>query len=1469
MARPKKKPRPKHSCLTARPKKAASEQSKTPGCVSWAVQGILSFLCQAARFVMTTCSTAAVRLTKFCRTTPNATPSFAQSSRSPQDSLPAKEHGVLGTLLAIPMNVYARAKSLLKASRPDDSGDASRPLLSYSEETLSSGTRSPISEDALPLQLESFDKQPAIKDKMTVKAHEKTVVRKKTESAVEDSITPQSSISLSKPKPTRQHNKGKSNKNAASTQRGSVSTTRTRAKLMHPGENRTKHKFQAHHGDMAGTRQQDTTTGGPVRTSPRTLAKTSAGLTAVTETDNNMGTEQLSKLQNHKNEQEISRKSKQQKVPRQERIGPLQLKESSRKEPMHVQKSTGSQSGPSSKKALPKVPAPNITDKKLSTDTNSTSRPKNIPSHGVADKQRVDYKTSLKKSSKVDIPADKRGSKAILKLPTQRASKGDQKEPLKGKELKMPSKRAAVRQESSGNRDKLGKGAVEKHACQPASQDKEPAKEKDSKAAFKKDTVVAQKSITEKDRQGESAMRKLQARRPGPQSQKEAARHKIRKCPSDEKNTAVQSSAGDRDEHERGAAEKLPTQQPAAQDHKEPARHKKRKRPSDEKNTAAQSSMGDRDEHERGAAEKLPTQEPAAQDHKKPARHKKRKGPCHGKNAAVQSSVGDRDKHERDAAEKLPTQQPAAQDHKEPARHKKRKGPSDEKNIAAESSVGNRDEHERGAAEKLPTQQPAAQDHKEPARHKKRKGPSDEKNTAAQSSVGERDEHERGAAEKLPTQEPAAQDRKEPARRKKRKGPSHEKNAAVQSSVGDRDKHERDAAEKLPAQQPAAQDHKEPARHKKWKAPSGKEARVAHKSTNDRSNHRGGPTKKVQTHHPTRQDWTEPAEIKNAKAKDALDEHSSVEDAEKQGSGTKMSQKLKLTLQGQEEPTDDGDSKTPSNKKAITAKSLIGDRDKQAGSAMKRLQTQHLLPWAQKELEKDKESKAPSEMEDRSADCQASDKKQERGSVKESRIGQPASRAKSKGAGVAKTTENSDSKAGQKIEKQNLKPEPHKTKLRNSQDPPTIQWPQIISARIDGFGPAVTITAERAQGSPQPKAPPKKKSLLDTVHKIMEACAKMTHLLEANSTDTSSTFSQTEDLRLDIISGKAKALSSHVSNAFGKDSSNSPQHEELSSVFGTRLRDKNTGPKKMCTLVKDPAKVPQLPGSTFSWSTGASGTPPWKLNLCKPPTVQEQATQTDSRTAQSTTVSTGCSGLLASHTDHPKKPQQRDTANNDMEQTLQIDLPKGNVTSLVQLLEEKAQQKGNNKPVFPKSFFSPQGLRKDDREGLDNTRVDYNEEPLPFQHTGTSMPAESPKETLQMNLPNSSAHKVLRLGSSKDTRSLDTPVECARNPTQTDLADSPEKPLQVDVPRNVSSLVRLLEENSRQQHENKPTSPKLSSEPVSMPHPGTAGYCSTDTSDNRQPPNVENDRSWPCQWVRTARQPASPIWQKSRHSAFR
>lgn len=492
----------------------------------------------------------------------------------------------------------------------------------------------------------------------------------------------------------------------------------------------------------------------------------------------------------------------------------------------------------------------------------------------------------------------------------------------------------------------------------------------------------------------------------------------------------------------------------------------------------------------------------------------------------------------------------------------------------------------------------------------------------------------------------------------------------------------------------------------------------------------------------------------------------------------------------------------------------------------------------------------------------------------------------------------------------NSKPEPQKMKALDSQDLPSGQWPQMVSARIEGFGPAVIINARKMQQQVPHKTPHKKKSLLDTIQKIMEACAKMAHLLEANSTDEDSTHSEAGGSSPNSVPVKPK-LGGNDMNTACENYGVRKKHHKLPSADGKEQNDKNLSLKK--TLMSE--ELIGTTGEIFRWSTGVKNTPPSLNNLHKPPPrVMDQGTQTEkNRLTQTKGVSTDCTDLLPQQTGH--------VTNNKEQKSLQIDLPKNNVTSLIQLLEEKARQ-DSDELASPKEYFNAEGTAQS--SGARNGEITKSEnkqssvvqedQPLPIQNIGAATAIDCPKTPPPIKLPNGSPHvssvvnffekNAKQPGRNGPTsfkvhsRSRGTPDQkpatyhdgnttekaeamnvvqpyahtkkAANAPssgltTQTDISNNQQSVMHLDMPRNVSSLVHLLEENA--QKWNKAVSHKLGSKSARTALQRTKDD-DTSRSEDVQAPACQEDQTWPCLRPRIFRRTFSTP-KKTHHTTFR
>ncbi|XP_049267646.1 titin-like [Rhipicephalus sanguineus] len=508
-------------------------------------------------------------------------------------------------------------------------------------------------------------------------------------------------------------------------------------------------------------------------------------------------------------------------------------------------------------------------------------------------------------------------------------------------------------------------------------------------------------------------------------------------------------------------------------------------------------------------------------------------------------------------------------------------------------------------------------------------------------------------------------------------------------------------------------------------------------------------------------------------------------------------------------------------------------------------------------------------------------------------------------------TRSSEKRKGLKVAGQNSVPGPQQINTQDSQDMPSGKWPHIVSARIEGFGPAVVINARKIE--PQiphsHKVPHKKKSLLDAVHKIMEACAKMTHLLETSSTDDS-TFSKAISSSPNSISRKPK-LHDDMTTAIENYGTRNMDSEELPPVDENEQNDKNFNSKKICRSNEQMG----IKSDFFSWSTGSKTTPPVNLNK-PPPRVADQGTQTEGRLKQTKSVATDCTDILPAPTEGSSEQHTGAVISNKAQKALQIDLPKNNVTSLVQLLEGKAQQRGSDEPASPKQLSNVAGMGQGngvanaDITKSDNVRPSAVGEdvPLPFQNNGKATPIDRPKTPPPIKLPNGSPHvhsmvnffhqrcakqqdqsepastskgvgdhKPATYHSGNKTEKAEVVdiikpyqhtgnAESSEMATQTAISNGQGSVLHLNVPRNVRSLVQLLELNSPKR--NKTVSYKPASKLARTALQKRTKNDEISRSEDMQAPACHKDQPWPCQRPRMFRRTVSTP-KKTRDATFR
>lgn len=279
------------------------------------------------------------------------------------------------------------------------------------------------------------------------------------------------------------------------------------------------------------------------------------------------------------------------------------------------------------------------------------------------------------------------------------------------------------------------------------------------------------------------------------------------------------------------------------------------------------------------------------------------------------------------------------------------------------------------------------------------------------------------------------------------------------------------------------------------------------------------------------------------------------------------------------------------------------------------------------------------------------------------------------------------------------------------------QWPQMVSACIEGFGPAIIINAHKVEpGAEETKAPSTKKSLLDAVHKIMQACAKMATILEGDSVEIDPAPSSTENSATNPAPTKPK-----LPGVFKDNQYKVQPPKKLPSDVGTE-QGKSWVPRSAYPSENPTPATPSLvQGSgTLPWSNRATRKFSWPPKTDQAPfKVKDQATQTEEcKQLCSRDAATDCIDLSAagSSSQAPKKPPQRkvvqgDRARNTVHpKVLKLDLPINNVTSLVRLIEEKALQ-GNNEPVFPKPISTPKVMNTTLQQGCRSTQTRENVQP--------------------------------------------------------------------------------------------------------------------------------------------------------------
>nr|XP_050030654.1 proteoglycan 4-like isoform X2 [Dermacentor andersoni]XP_054924479.1 proteoglycan 4-like isoform X2 [Dermacentor andersoni] len=1313
---------------------------------------------------MATCTAVAAGLGKFCRQQTNEMPASVHSSCSLPDGIPEKEHGMLGAVTAIPLNLYKHVKDLLAGSHPDSCNGTSQLLLSYSEQSASSGTASPTSDDILLPQLStSFDK------KLVVNGKE--ALLKKT--PAEDVIECQNASFLSKQPRRPTKSKGmivNKEKKATSTQKTQPSLAKPKLNKAHLNDNtKVRRGSNASHEETA-TKQKNTISKAPLA-SPAGKPKPNV----PKETSAKSGLWQPRELVRDTSKQEIHRKNQKKSRTKEMPTGSLKPQsDPSMKYPAGLMEKTALPNMPSSQAAPLNIPEMQNTSNKQPLGT--ATEQSNTPSH------KLSYKPQLKPESRKKQTVSPKVKSGLPENSSAQAGP-----------LKVPAPQTTINKQHShtgASFSEVPNISSHRHIDKPQPKSKAGTEhtvglKKQTRLPSKPSLQTVQPNVPAPESTSDKQPLKVAARtsKPPRKSHRPTDHPQSKPVPTSKK-------------HSVGIKQKVKLPQKPSQraPSKAPAPNTSNEQPS---GTATSSDQ---------AASNITAHRPRNRM-KKISDSSSKKHPVN-----LQEKTGLRNKP---SSQRAPSKASAP-------RNTRNKQPS---KTAAKSD---------DAPRSIPSDKP-----------RKRPQP---KYKLSKKLHTDRQE-KRGGLNKPSSQKAPS---KAPTPKTNKQQPS--KTAAISDH----------ASSNIPSHKPRNMPHHtcKPS-SKRHPVDLQEKTDLKNKPSLLKSPRESSPQNTSDEQPPsTAASFDEaPRNIPSPKVTDrpgsdhkAPSISTTVDNSANRKNGMTPRGRLPTVKRSLGEPKEDIKLENISRKKA--AEEPIGDKDKQQKDSAKEMNHQAESP---------RDSKTD--------------------------VTKPSM--------IALNVAGHNSKSGSQ-----------KMKALDSQDVPSGQWPQMVSARIEGFGPAVIINAQRIQPQMPHKAPHKKKSLLDTVHKIMEACAKMARLLEASSTDEDSIHIEAGGSSQNSVPAKPRLGDNDMNTAFENYVVRN-KHHKLPSVDGKEQNEKKLSLKK-ALMSEDQIDTT----GDISRSTGVKNTASLLHNLHKlTRRVTDKGTQTKKNMlTQTKGVSTDCTNLLPQQAGH--------VPNNKEHKSLQIDLPKNNVTSLIQLLEEKDQQ-GSDALATPKQCSNAKGRAQN--SGVRNEKITktYNKQPsvvqkdqsLPFQNTAAATPIDCPKTPPPIKLPNGSPHVSSAVtffeknAEQQDRNGPTSPklhsrsrgerdqkpatyhdgnttqkaeamnvvqpyvhtrkaanAESSELATQSVTSNSQQSVLHLDVPRNVSSLDQLLEDNA--QKWNKAVSHKLPSKPACTALQKTTKDDDTSRSEDVQAPVCQEDQPWPCQRRKMFRCTVSRP-KKTHHTTFR